>query len=214
MCRHLFVLSFLWFVSHNSIKDCIALAVEEVLGHLPPAEQRQIIQHHIDLVGLTAAKHKLPAHLSGGMRQRVAIARALAIRPQVLLLDEPFGALDALTRGNLQEQLMRICEEHRVTTVMVTHDVDEAVFLSDRIVMLTNGPGAHIGNILTVDIPRPRRRMEVVKHPSYYSLRSEIIYFLNQQKRIKKNALPLGDGSGSAWSGKGEFGTAELTRRQ
>ena len=186
MCRHLFVLSFLWFVSHNSIKDCIALAVEEVLGHLPSAEQRQIIQHHIDLVGLTAAKHKLPAHLSGGMRQRVAIARALAIRPQVLLLDEPFGALDALTRGNLQEQLMRICEEHQVTTVMVTHDVDEAVFLSDRIVMLTNGPGAHIGNILTVDIPRPRRRMEVVKHPSYYSLRSEIIYFLNQQKRIKK----------------------------
>jgi bicarbonate transport system ATP-binding protein len=197
-----------------TVWENIALAVEEVLGHLPPAEQRQIIQHHIDLVGLTAAKHQLPAHLSGGMRQRVAIARALAIRPQVLLLDEPFGALDALTRGNLQEQLMRICEEHRVTTVMVTHDVDEAVFLSDRIVMLTNGPGAHIGNILTVDIPRPRRRMEVVKHPSYYSLRSEIIYFLNQQKRIKKNALPLGDGSGSAWSGKGEFGTAELTRRQ
>jgi bicarbonate transport system ATP-binding protein len=169
-----------------TVWENIALAVEEVLGHLPPAEQRQIIQHHIDLVGLTAAKHKLPAHLSGGMRQRVAIARVLAIRPQVLLLDEPFGALDALTRGNLQEQLMRICEEHRVTTVMVTHDVDEAVFLSDRIVMLTNGPGAHIGNILTVDIPRPRRRMEVVKHPSYYSLRSEIIYFLHQQKRIKK----------------------------
>lgn len=169
-----------------TVWENIALAVEEVLGHLPPVEQRQIIQQHINLVGLTAAKHKLPAHLSGGMRQRVAIARALAIRPEVLLLDEPFGALDALTRGNLQEQLMRICEEHQVTTVMVTHDVDEAVFLSDRIVMLTNGPGSQIGNILTVDIPRPRRRMEVVKHPSYYSLRSEIIYFLNQQKRIKK----------------------------
>jgi len=169
-----------------TVWDNIALAVEEVLGHLSPVEQRQIIQQHINLVGLTAAKDKLPAHLSGGMRQRVAIARALAIRPEVLLLDEPFGALDALTRGNLQEQLMRICEEHQVTTVMVTHDVDEAVFLSDRIVMLTNGPGSQIGNILTVDIPRPRRRMEVVKHPSYYSLRSEIIYFLNQQKRIKK----------------------------
>lgn len=104
----------------------------------------------------------------------------------MLLLDEPFGALDALTRGKLQEQLMRICEENNVTAIMVTHDVDEAVLLSDRIVMLTNGPGANIGRILDVDIPRPRKRMDVVEHPSYYSLRSEIIYFLNQQKRIKK----------------------------
>ena len=120
------------------------------------------------------------------MKQRVAIARALAIRPKLLLLDEPFGALDALTRGNLQEQLMKICEENQVTAVMVTHDVDEAVLLSDRIVMLTNGPESKIGDILEVDIPRPRKRMEVVEHPSYYSLRSEMIYFLNQQKRIKK----------------------------
>ncbi|MFN7659377.1 MAG: ABC transporter substrate-binding protein, partial [Dolichospermum sp.] len=104
----------------------------------------------------------------------------------VLLLDEPFGALDALTRGNLQEQLMQICEENQVTAVMVTHDVDEAVLLSDRIVMLTNGPESKIGDILEVDIPRPRKRMEVVEHPSYYSLRSEMIYFLNQQKRVKK----------------------------
>jgi bicarbonate transport system ATP-binding protein len=104
----------------------------------------------------------------------------------LLLLDEPFGALDALTRGNLQEQLMKICEENEVTGVMVTHDVDEAVLLSDRIVMLTNGPESKIGQILEVDIPRPRKRMEVVEHPSYYSLRSEMIYFLNQQKRIKK----------------------------
>jgi bicarbonate transport system ATP-binding protein len=104
----------------------------------------------------------------------------------LLLLDEPFGALDALTRGNLQEQLMQICEENQVTAVMVTHDVDEAVLLSDRIVMLTNGPESKIGDILEVDIPRPRKRMEVVEHPSYYTLRSEMIYFLNQQKRIKK----------------------------
>jgi bicarbonate transport system ATP-binding protein len=103
-----------------------------------------------------------------------------------LLLDEPFGALDALTRGNLQEKLMQICEENQVTAVMVTHDVDEAVLLSDRIVMLTNGPGSQIGQILEVDIPRPRKRMEVVEHPSYYKLRSEMIYFLNQQKRVKK----------------------------
>ena len=120
------------------------------------------------------------------MKQRVAIARALAIRPKLLLLDEPFGALDALTRGGLQEQLMRICEESQVTAVMVTHDVDEALLLSDRVVMLTNGPESQIGQILTVNLPRPRQRMDVVKHPDYYQMRGEIINFLNQQKRVKQ----------------------------
>ncbi len=169
-----------------TVRQNIALAVDEVMAGLPTDERNQIIEQHINLVGLGNAVDKLPGQLSGGMRQRVAIARALAIRPKLLLLDEPFGALDALTRGNLQEQLMKICEEYQVTAVMVTHDVDEAVLLSDRIVMLTNGPGSKIGGILEVDIPRPRQRMEVVNHPSYYSLRSEIIYFLNQQKRVKK----------------------------
>lgn len=169
-----------------TVRENIALAVEEVCKDLSPMEKRQIIEEHIDLVGLRHAADKPPAQLSGGMKQRVAIARALAIRPKLLLLDEPFGALDALTRGNLQEQLMKICEQHQVTAVMVTHDVDEAVLLSDRIVMLTNGPASKIGGILEVDIPRPRQRMEVVSHPSYYSLRSELIYFLNQQKRVKK----------------------------
>jgi bicarbonate transport system ATP-binding protein len=169
-----------------TVRQNIALAVEEVMAGSSAQEQNDVIEQHIDLVGLRHAVEKLPKELSGGMRQRVAIARALAIRPKVLLLDEPFGALDALTRGNLQEQLMKICEEYQVTSVMVTHDVDEAVLLSDRIVMLTNGPSSKIGGILEVDIPRPRKRMEVVNHPSYYSLRSEIIYFLNQQKRIKK----------------------------
>ncbi|HEY9619873.1 MAG TPA: nitrate ABC transporter ATP-binding protein [Crinalium sp.] len=169
-----------------SVRDNIALAVDEVMKDLSKAERREVVEQHINLVGLQHAADKPPAQLSGGMKQRVAIARALAIRPKLLLLDEPFGALDALTRGNLQEQLMRICEENQVTAVMVTHDVDEAVLLSDRIVMLTNGPSSKIGGILEVDIPRPRRRMDVVNHPSYYSLRSEIIYFLNQQKRIKK----------------------------
>lgn len=169
-----------------SVRQNIALAVNEVMAGLPEEERKDIIESHIDLVGLRHAVDKLPKELSGGMRQRVAIARALAIRPKLLLLDEPFGALDALTRGNLQEQLMKICDEYKLTSVMVTHDVDEAVLLSDRIVMLTNGPCSKIGNILEVDIPRPRKRMEVVNHPSYYSLRSEIIYFLNQQKRVKK----------------------------
>jgi len=170
----------------RTVRENIALAVNRVYSDRPLGERRGIVEEHIKLVGLEQAADKMPDQLSGGMKQRVAIARALAIRPKLLLLDEPFGALDALTRGNLQTQLMRICDEYHVTAVMVTHDVDEAVLLSDRIVMLTNGPGAEIGNILDVDIPRPRQRMEVVEHPSYYSLRSEIIYFLNQQKRIKK----------------------------
>jgi nitrate/nitrite transport system ATP-binding protein len=169
-----------------SVRENIALAVNEVYSKQPQGERRSIIEHHIELVGLTHAAKKRPSELSGGMKQRVAIARALAIRPKLLLLDEPFGALDALTRGGLQEQLMHICEESRVTAVMVTHDVDEALLLSDRVVMLTNGPESQIGQILTVDLPRPRRRMEVVKHPDYYPMRSEIINFLNQQKRVKQ----------------------------
>ncbi len=170
----------------RTVRENIALAVNAAMKDLPASDRKSIIEHHIDMVGLRPHADKQPGMLSGGQKQRVAIARALAIRPKLLLLDEPFGALDALTRGNLQEQLMQICEENQVTAVMVTHDVDEAVLLSDRIVMLTNGPESKIGQILEVDIPRPRKRMEVVEHPSYYSLRSEMIYFLNQQKRIKK----------------------------
>ncbi len=169
-----------------TVRENIALAVDEVLSYVSAKERQEIIEHHIDLVGLRLAADKPPAQLSGGMKQRVAIARALAIRPKLLLLDEPFGALDALTRGNLQERLMQICDENHVTAVMVTHDVDEAILLSDRVVMLTNGPESKIGQIMTVDIPRPRKRLEVINHPSYYSMRSEIIYFLNQQKRIKQ----------------------------
>ncbi|BAY30649.1 nitrate transport ATP-binding subunits C and D [Nostoc carneum NIES-2107] len=170
----------------RTVRENIALAVDSVMKGMPAAERKAVVEKHIDMVGLRPHADKQPGMLSGGQKQRVAIARALAIRPKLLLLDEPFGALDALTRGNLQEQLMQICEENQVTAVMVTHDVDEAVLLSDRIVMLTNGPESKIGDILEVDIPRPRKRMEVVEHPSYYILRSEMIYFLNQQKRIKK----------------------------
>ncbi|MFE1747051.1 nitrate ABC transporter ATP-binding protein [Coleofasciculus sp. H7-2] len=169
-----------------TVRENIALGVDEVLQNKPRGERKGIVEHHIDLVGLRNAADKRPGQLSGGMRQRVAIARALALRPKLLLLDEPFGALDALTRGGLQEKLMQICQESKVTAIMVTHDVDEALLLSDRIVMLTNGPDAHIGQILEVPIPRPRKRMEVVNHPSYYGLRNEIIYFLNQQKKAKQ----------------------------
>ncbi|MGF1569106.1 MAG: nitrate ABC transporter ATP-binding protein [Nodosilinea sp.] len=168
-----------------TVRENIALAVNQVMDHHPQGVRDRMIDHHIELVGLQRAADKRPGQISGGMKQRVAIARALAIRPKLLLLDEPFGALDALTRGGLQEQLMRICQENEVTCVMVTHDVDEALLLSDRIVLMTNGPEAHIGQIVDVPFPRPRERMEVVKHPSYYSLRNEIVYFLNQQKRTK-----------------------------
>ncbi len=169
-----------------TVRQNIALAVNSVMSGLPAAERSAIVEEHIDMVGLRPAADKNPEQLSGGMRQRVAIARALATKPKLLLLDEPFGALDALTRGGLQEQLMKICDENQVTAIMVTHDVDEALLLSDRIVMLTNGPESKIGQIMTVDIDRPRKRLEAVNHPHYYSYRSEIIYFLNQQKQIKK----------------------------
>ena len=169
-----------------TVRQNIGLAVNRVMRHLPKTERNKIIEDNIQLVGLKHAAHKLPGQLSGGMKQRVAIARALSIKPKVLLLDEPFGALDALTRGNLQERLMEIVQESKVTCIMVTHDVDEALLLSDRVVMLTTGPEAHIGQILEVPIPRPRHRLEVVNHPSYYVFRNEIVYFLNQQKRSKR----------------------------
>ena len=169
-----------------TVRENIGLAVDEVYKNKPSGERKDIIEQHIDMVGLRPAADKRPNQLSGGMKQRVSIARALAIRPKLLLLDEPFGALDALTRGSLQEQLMKICNENNLTCVMVTHDVDEALLLSDRIVMLTNGPEAHIGQIIDVNIARPRKRLEVVNHPSYYVLRNEMIYFLNQQKLAKK----------------------------
>ena len=138
------------------------------------------------MVKLRPAADKRPGQLSGGMKQRVAIARALSIKPKLLLLDEPFGALDALTRSGLQDQLMQIAQENQLTCVMVTHDVDEALLLSDRIIMLTNGPESRVGQVLEVPFPRPRERMEVLGHPSYYALRSEVTYFLNQQKRDKQ----------------------------
>jgi nitrate/nitrite transport system ATP-binding protein len=169
-----------------TVRQNIALAVNKVLKDVSPDERKEIIEQHINLVGLRAAADKKPGQLSGGMKQRTAIARALALRPKVLLLDEPFGALDALTRGNLQEQLMEICQEYNMTCVMVTHDVDEALLLSDRVVMLTNGPSAHIGRIMDVKIDRPRKRLEAVNHPDYYKYRGQIITFLNEQKRDKR----------------------------
>jgi nitrate/nitrite transport system ATP-binding protein len=160
----------------------VYLAVERVFGareKKPALKERT--QAALDLVGLGHAAQKRPHEISGGMKQRVGIARALAMEPKVLLLDEPFGALDALTRANLQDELMRILAEKGSTVLMVTHDVDEAVLLSDRIVMLTNGPAATIGAILEVGLPRPRDRIGLANDPQYHRLRAEVLRFLYQR---------------------------------
>jgi nitrate/nitrite transport system ATP-binding protein len=135
-------------------------------------------QRFIDLVGLTGAEHKRPAELSGGMKQRVGIARALSIEPKIMLMDEPFSALDALTRGTLQDEVRRICAETGQTVFMITHDVDEAIYLADRVVLMTNGPDAVLAEIVENPLPKQRRRADVHKHPLYYGVRNHIIDFL------------------------------------
>ena len=131
-----------------------------------------------DRVGLTGSEHKRPSELSGGMKQRVGIARALSIEPKIMLMDEPFSALDALTRGTLQDEVRRICQETGQTVFMITHDVDEAIYLADRIVLMTNGPGAVLAEVVENPLPKERVRTEVHKHPLYYAVRNHIIDFL------------------------------------
>jgi nitrate/nitrite transport system ATP-binding protein len=163
--------------------DNVYLAVERVFsGKENKAAMKKRTHDALAMVGLTHAEHKYPHEISGGMKQRVGIARALSMQPKVLLMDEPFGALDALTRAHLQDELTRIVGETGSTVVMVTHDVDEAVLLSDRVVMMTNGPAATIGEILTVDLPRPRERLALASHPRYMALRSEVLKFLYQKQ--------------------------------
>ncbi|TXC66264.1 ABC transporter ATP-binding protein [Piscinibacter aquaticus] len=157
----------------------VHLAVERVFGDLESrTELKQRTQAALELVGMGHAMTKRPNEISGGMKQRVGIARALAMEPKVLLMDEPFGALDALTRAKLQDELLKIVARTKSTVVMVTHDVDEAVLLSDRIVMMTNGPAATIGEILTVDLPRPRDRVALAEDTRYMHCRKEVLDFL------------------------------------
>lgn len=163
--------------------DNIYLAVERVFGKTEPrAKLVERTRHALDLVHLTNAADKRPQEISGGMKQRVGIARALAMEPKLLLMDEPFGALDALTRARLQDELMRIVAETASTVVMVTHDVDEAVLLADRVVMMTNGPAATIGEVLQVDLPRPRDRLQLANDPSYMRIRKAVLEFLYQKQ--------------------------------
>jgi len=163
-----------------TVRENIRLAVDEVLKNANRAEKITIVNEHLAMVNLTAAADKYPDEISGGMKQRVGIARALAIRPKMLLMDEPFGALDALTRGKLQRQVLDIWEHHRQAVMMITHDVDEAIYMSDRIILMTNGPSANIGEILTVPFAHPRDRMAMRNSTEYFELRNHALNFLDQ----------------------------------
>ena len=166
-----------------TVYENVELGVKQVFkGKKSKAEMVEWIDHNLELVHITHARHKRPHEISGGMKQRVGIARGLSMQPKVLLMDEPFGALDALTRAHLQDSLMEIHAELGTTVVMITHDVDEAVLLSDRIVMMTNGPAATVGEILAIDLPRPRQRLALATDPRYHALRADILRFLHERQ--------------------------------
>jgi bicarbonate transport system ATP-binding protein len=163
-----------WMTAYENVH----LAVDSVKPSLPEAQKREIALEHLAMVGLSEAADNKITQISGGMKQRVAIARALSIRPEVLILDEPFGALDAITKEELQEELLSIWNTQKCTVLMITHDIDEALFLADRLVMMTNGPAAGIGEVLPIDFPRPRSREDIMEDPKYYELRNTALDFL------------------------------------
>ena len=172
-----------------TVYDNVRLAVDKIFrGSKTNAERHEWTLRNLELVHMTQAMKKRPAEISGGMKQRVGIARALAMSPKVLLLDEPFGALDALTRAHLQEQVMQIHADLGNTVLMITHDVDEAVLLSDRIVMMTNGPSARIGEVLEVPLARPRKRLELATNPGYLKCRQRVLEFLYERHRFVEAA--------------------------
>lgn len=166
-----------WLTVYQNIE----MAVKKVMPHLNKTQLEERVNKFIDMVNLNQASNKYPNEISGGMKQRVGIARALSIKPEVLLMDEPFGALDSLTRANLQEHLMRIQQKVKNTVIIITHDIDEAVLLSDKVIMMTNGPKAKIGEILEIDLPRPRNRVELQNNKEYIRCKEEILSFLYEK---------------------------------
>lgn len=177
-----------WLTAYQNVE----LAVQQVFGRnsknrKSKAQIKDWIEYNLHLVHMDHAMHKRPDEISGGMKQRVGIARALAMQPDILLMDEPFGALDALTRAHMQDSLMEIQSELNNTVIMITHDVDEAVLLSDRIIMMTNGPAATIGEILDVDLERPRQRLALAEDEKYNHLRSQVLKFLYEKQRKVEN---------------------------
>lgn len=166
----------------------VMLGVKNIYPHVNKATRKQIVEHSLSVVGLQDAMHKYPKEMSGGMQQRVGIARAIALQPKVLLLDEPFGRLDSLTRMELQDVIIDILAREKLTAMIVTHDVDEAVFMADRCVMMSNGPKAGVGEILEIDFPRPRVRTEVFDDPKFFAYREHLLAFLEQRSHIKKES--------------------------
>ncbi len=190
-----------WFTAFENVM----LGVDQVFFTASRQERHQIAEYYLHVVGLGDSLHKRPAELSQGMRQRVGIARAFALSPKMLLLDEPFGMLDSLTRVELQQVLIELWRKDQKTALMVTHDVDEAIFLADRVVMMTNGPAAEVGDILEIKLPRPRERKELLNSAEYYRLREHLIGFLedhaahrprmkqsvpNQQPKVPRSVSP------------------------
>ncbi|ADC89950.1 nitrate ABC transporter, ATPase subunits C and D [Thermocrinis albus DSM 14484] len=166
-----------------SVWDNVEVAVRSALPNLSEKELKDRVAYYLSLVGLYEHRYKKPPQLSGGMRQRVALARAFAVEPKLLLMDEPFGALDALTKAVIQEELLKIWEDKRLTCLMVTHDIEEAIYLSDRIVVMSNGPAATVFDILEVKLPRPRNRLEMVKTAEYAQLKEKLLYYLTNVLR-------------------------------
>lgn len=163
----------------------VMLGVKNVYPHVDKATRKQIVEHSLSVVGLADSMKKYPRELSGGMQQRVGIARAIALQPKVLLLDEPFGRLDSLTRMELQDVIIDILEREKLTAMIVTHDVDEAVFMADRCVMMSNGPKAGVGEVLEIDFPRPRNRVEIFDDAKFFEYREHLLAFLEQRSHIK-----------------------------
>ncbi len=177
-----------WLTSFGNVM----LGVKRVYPHATRQERKEIVEYYLSLVGLADAMNKYPREMSGGMQQRVGIARAIALKPKMLLLDEPFGRLDSLTRMDLQDVIMGILNREKITTMVITHDVDEAVYMSDRICMMTNGPRARVGQVLDIPFDRPRDRRAVLEHELYYDLRGCLIDFL--EKFDKHKHVGKGDG--------------------
>lgn len=172
-----------WMTAFGNVK----VGVDRVYPHATKAERKQICEYYLSVVGLADAMHRYPRELSGGMQQRVGIARAIALKPQMLLLDEPFGRLDSLTRMELQDVILEILDREKITTLVITHDVDEAIYMSDRVCMMTNGPEAGVGQVLHLPFERPRDRHAVLEHPDYYDLRGCLLNFLEGQDQRRES---------------------------
>ncbi|MEM9882134.1 MAG: ABC transporter ATP-binding protein [Planctomycetota bacterium] len=168
----------------------VMIGVKRCYPHGSKRQRKQIVEYYLNLVGLADAMHKYPREMSGGMQQRVGIARAIALRPKMLLLDEPFGRLDSLTRMDLQDTILSILDKEKITTMLITHDVDEAVYMADRVCMMTNGPQAKVGQVLDVPFNRPRNRQEVLASDIYYDLRGALVEFLAKNEKEKPGDKP------------------------